>query len=210
MTRIAPSRPHFTIGLIAFVIMIGLLAAAMLLPLPAHGLVLAEAAPAAVSHVDWMAIAGAALLLLLKAFSGVIVSGLTWFGVKALPFVFEWIKAHSAIKGHAEAEAIKNRALDVMELLVAAEYQSAVEPLKAQFAAGDVSPEQLKVGLAKSRQSVIDAWHKQITAEGIADDLRTVVGVDPQSVAGHLLEAAVAGLKQVQAVPVAVPVGAAK
>jgi hypothetical protein len=43
MTRIAPARPHFSVGLVAFVILIGLLAFAAL---PAHGLALAQAAPA--------------------------------------------------------------------------------------------------------------------------------------------------------------------
>lgn len=136
-----------------------------------HFVLLAQAMPPAAFSFAWWFDAIEKIIVLALG------SGITIPTVYSVPQIISFIKAHTVIKNHAAAEAIKDRFLDLLGQGVQAELATTVQTIKADYKAGKITPETYKQALLDVKNSVINTAKSHATSQGIMTDVEGVLGV---------------------------------
>ena len=126
--------------------------------------------------------------------------------IPTIPPVVSWLQAHTTIKKHAAADAVKNRFIALLGQGVQAELATTVKDIKADYKAGNLTPDKYQAALEGVKKDVIDTAKQHATSQGILGDIEQVLGVSSlDSFAGQAVEALLAQAKLAPNAPPAAP-----
>ncbi len=192
LTTVRPSRPRLILEVA--IAAAGTFLSALIMLVSASHIARAQTAPdvpAIVGPSLWDSLVQNAVQAIAPLLVAVIL-GLIGAAVKALPLFFEWLKAHVEMKNHAQATAVLQRAVGVIEPLVLAAAQTSADTVKADLADGKIDKAGAKAALADVKAAVTAQARSELAAHGLTGDLGKVIGPDVEAFISTQIEAVLA------------------